>query len=156
MKAKKTMAVLCSVGLAMSLACGSAFALGSTSGKTNPVIIKDGATITIGGNATYVADKVGKTVVVKYTKVAKKNATTATIPSYITVKGKKYKVTSISTKMLKSTKVKTLTVKATKIKASSIKKAVKGTKVKTIKVPKSMYKTYKKIFKNSKIKIKKI
>ena len=155
MKAKKLVAVLRSVALVLSFTCAPAFAASSVNGNTVSTTLKSGATVNLNGTSQYKAYKSGSSIVVKYTKDRKKSATKVTIPSYITVKGKKYKVYSIASKVFKGTKCKTLTIKSTKIKASVAKKAIKSSKVKYIKVPKSMYKAYKKYFKHTKIKVKK-
>lgn len=85
--------------------------------------------------------------------VKAKNAKSVVVPAYITLYGKKYSVTRIKSKAFKSSKTSELIIKTKKLKKSSVRGALRGSKIKMVKVllgkktlNKRYIKKYKKIF----------
>lgn len=94
--------------------------------------------------------------------VKAKNAKSVTVPAAININGHEYAVSGIGAKAFKGTKAKTVTIKTKLLTKASVKKCLKGSKVKTIKVKvgtkaenKKFLKKYKKIFtkKNAGLKV---
>ncbi|MCR5701329.1 MAG: hypothetical protein K6G76_04190 [Lachnospiraceae bacterium] len=121
-----------------------------------PATIEKGKEVTVEKKGTFevTSDATSKTNTVTYTAVANTKAKSVTIPNTVTVDGKKYEVTEVSTDALKNSSattvtigknvttlapeafkgsnVKTIIIKSKKLTKQSVKNAFKGLKVKKL------------------------
>lgn len=121
-----------------------------------PSVVEKGKEVTVEKKGTFevTSDASSNTNTVEFTAVANTKAKSVTIPDNVTVDGKKYEVTEVSTEALKNSSattvtigknvttlapeafkgsnVKTITIKSKKLTKQSVKNAFKGLKVKKL------------------------
>ena len=162
---KKVQAVI----IAVAMAAVMAFAMGLGAQKAfaeDALPYNQTASVTVNGSEFTFMNKTpdpGVTLV-----KMKSNKKSISVPATVTINGMKYNVGQIGPKAFKGTKAKTITLpatvktikkqafkgskatklvlKTTKLTKSSVKKCLKGSKIKVVKAPKSKKAAYKKIF----------